>query len=52
MIWSFEQIVDDSDPEKLENETNEEYVDRCRMWSNNVQHGLELFAKYFLDLWW
>ena len=52
MIWSFEQIVDDSDPEKLENETNEEYVDRCRMWNNNVQHGLELFAKYFLDLWW
>lgn len=52
MIWSFEQIVDDSDPEKLENETNEEYVDRCRMWNNNVQHGLELFAKYFLGLWW
>ena len=52
IIWSFEQIVNDSDPEKLDGESPEEYWDRLVEWTTKIQTGLDLFGKYFRCLWW
>lgn len=52
MIWTFEQLAYDSSPDKKDSESWDEYKVRCQQWTNNVEHGLQLFAKYFRDLWW
>ena len=53
MIWSFEQIVDDSqEPLVQEGEEFEDFCKRHQIWENKLQYGLDVFAKYFRDLWW
>lgn len=52
MIWAFEEIAEDKSPEKRENESWEDYRTRCWVWNKDIEHGLQLFAKHFRDLWW
>lgn len=40
MIWSFEQIVDDN-----------YYINFDRQYHQKIQTGLELFGRYYLNLW-
>jgi len=46
MIWSFQQIHDDlyDDSYNLNKEERDQYYDR-------LQNGLNLFAKYYMNLW-
>ncbi len=53
MIYSFNQIVNEfGGPDKLENESFEDYKIRYAQWQDSIQNGLNYFAKYFMDLWW
>ena len=54
MIWSFDQIDNDWEEKFLQtygllsdDKTRQEYI----TFKNQVQEGLDLFAKHYMDLW-
>jgi hypothetical protein len=47
MIWSFEQIVNDEPDEPDITKDNETYL----AYHDRIQEGLNLFSKYFRNLW-
>lgn len=52
MIWSFEQIVNDSSPDpNWCKEYGLNFISETQKWNDQVQEGINLFAKYFRDLW-
>lgn len=53
MIWSFQQIYNPIDEPIIENCKNwDDYRDRMVIYNQEIQYGLDLFAKYFRNLWW
>ena len=52
IIYSFEEIIRESDPfYDQEVEINKEYLEKRKIKIEKIQEGLDLFAKYFMNLW-
>ena len=51
MIWSFEQIVDENSDDQFFGKNYELDVAGYDIWQARKQNGLNLFGKYFLNLW-
>ena len=53
MIWSFEQIVNlDEEPDISNCKNWEDFRNKMDIYDKKVQYGLDLFGKYFRNLWW
>lgn len=54
MIWSFEQIItSDEEPSIYNYKDNwNEYCEQMKIYNEQIQDGLNLFGKYFRNLWW
>ena len=52
MIWSFEQIINDSSPSvDWCKEYGKDLIAETQSWNDQVQEGLDLFARHFRNLW-
>jgi hypothetical protein len=52
MIWSFEQVIDDKWEEMFVLDSPDRYDYKgAKIYSDRIQEGLELFGKYYRDLW-
>lgn len=56
MIWSFDEIVTEKNEPMFHSDMDEEekkkWLSDLQIYSDKIQEGLDLFAKYFRDLWW
>lgn len=53
IIWSFEQIINLDEEPNINNCKNwEDFRNKMDIYNQKIQYGLDLFAKYFRDLWW
>lgn len=46
MIYSFEEVASD-----YKNRPDGKNKEECENYNNKLKNGIELFAKYFFDLW-
>lgn len=52
MLWSFEQIVGEQSFISDDTEEKIDVVSRYGAYQAKIQHGLDLFAKYYQHLWY
>lgn len=57
MIWAFEEVNKDYESPLFEeyedsDEDLKEYSKKLQEHEKNIQDGIELFAKYYRNLWW
>lgn len=55
MIWSFNEIASDriyDCPGCIDSETGRLSHEKLKLYMDQVQLGIDNFAKYFMNLWW
>ena len=56
MIWTFEELNKDYDgpffEEYKESDDFKKYSKKLQEHEKKIQNGIELFAKYYRNLWW